>query len=262
MTWRMNQYRSGISLILRRLAWDVSPLGVVEKRRLTKWKNIFEGRRAVILCNGPSLNLVDFDRLQSSGVFTFGLNKINLIFERTKFRPSVVVSINPYVIQQNATFFNNSHMPLFLSKIALQRRYVARRENIHFLHLSGPPGAFGADVRKGVNPGHTVTYVALQLAFFMGFSDVALVGCDHSFSTKGPPNQTVLSGTTDADHFDPRYFAGGMEWQLPDLVASEFHYQVAGTVFREDGRGLLNCTVGGKLELFPRGSLEDFLDGR
>ncbi len=63
----------------------------------------------------------------------------------------------------------------------------------------------------------------MQLAFHMGFKEVALVGCDHSFATKGPAYKTVIAGKEDPDHFDPNYFSGGVKWDLPSIAASTFH---------------------------------------
>ena len=89
--------------------------------------------------------------------------------------------------------------------------------------------------------------------------DLALVGCDHSFSTKGPSNMAVESGKKDESHFDPRYFSGGMKWQLPDLAASEYHYSMAREVYSESGGQITNCTEGGELEIFQRQSLDAWL---
>ena len=51
----------------------------------------------------------------------------------------------------------------------------------------------------------------------MGFSEVYLIGVDHSFDTKGKANQTVVSTGDDPNHFSPEYFGKGFRWQLPDL---------------------------------------------
>jgi hypothetical protein len=110
-----------------------------------------------------------------------------------------------------------------------------------------------------VYQGHTVTFVAMQLAIHMGFREVALVGCDHNFATKGATNQLVTSGDTDPNHFDPHYFADGVKWELPDLVQSEVSYLLAGQVVEALGGRIVNCTEGGKLEIFPRMSLSEFL---
>jgi hypothetical protein len=97
-----------------------------------------------------------------------------------------------------------------------------------------------------------VTYIALQLAFFLGFDPVILVGMDHNFETKGAPNETIVAQGKDRDHFDSRYFADGFRWQLPDLELSERAYTMARDAYQAAGRTVLDATVGGKLTIFPK----------
>jgi len=212
------------------------------------------GKKAVILCNGPSLNTVDFNAL--SDVFCIGLNKINLLFGRTPFRPNIIVSINSLVIQQNQPFFNETSIPLYISDAG--RNIISFRENVRFLHMVRSR-KFARDVSGSVGEGATVTYAALQLAFHLGFSEVALVGCDHNFAVKGVPNRTVISEGHDRSHFDPNYFGPGIKWQLPDLEESEASYRLALLNYAAFGRKVYNSTEGGKLEIYPRISLSEFL---
>ncbi len=244
--------------ILLRLRWDLNPYSWASRRRIRGWKNRFWEQKAIILCNGPSLNKVDFNALEKSGIFSIGLNKINLIFDRTKFRPSAIVAVNPHVIEQNALYFNRTDIPLFLDLIG--RRSVTFRRNVHFMHGIGSLRRFARDCSISIVEGYTVTFVAMELAFHMGFNRVALVGCDHSFIQRGPANKTVVSGNSDPDHFDPQYFAKGVKWQLPDLMVSELQYDTARETYEQFGREIVNCTVGGKLEIFRRMPLEDFLE--
>ena len=253
----INPYRKAAILVLSRLRWDLHPYSWSSRRKIKVWKNRFLGDRAVILCNGPSLNMVDFSALSASRVFTFGLNKINLLFTRTDFRPSAVVAVNPHVMEQNADFYNTTDIPLFLDYHG--RQWVRFNKNVCFLHSADLFGSFARDCTISINQGHTVTYVAMQLAYHMGFKEVGLVGCDHTFATKGPANKTVIAGEKDSNHFDPNYFAGGVKWQLPDLTASELHYERARDTFERYGRKIINCTEGGRLELFPRQPLGEFL---
>jgi len=253
----INPYRSAADLILFRILWDIHPYSWVSRKRIKTWKDRYSGKKAVILCNGPSLNRVNFDDLSSSGVFTFGLNKINLLFKRTDFRPSVIVAVNPHVIEQNSEFYNKTHIPLFFDSNG--KLWVKFRDNVHFIHSAGGSGNFAKDCSISINQGHTVTYVAMQLAFHMGFKEVALVGCDHTFAAKGPANKTIIAGKEDPNHFDPNYFANGVKWQLPDITASELHYEVARDTFERHGKKIINCTEGGKLEVFTRQPLSDFL---
>ena len=253
----INPYLRGGAMVLSRLFWDLHPSAWISRKRLKTWRNRHRGEKAVILCNGPSLNNVDFRLLKRSKIFTFGLNKINLLFERTDFRPSVVVVGNSHVLQQNADFYNTTSIPLFLDSAG--RKWIRFRQNIQFLHKTSATGKFAGDCSLSINPGYTVTYLALQLAFHIGFQKVALVGCDHTFTTKGPANETIASGTVDPNHFDPNYFVGGQLWQLPDLTMSELHYSIAGEFFKNYQRKIVNCTVGGQLEVFERQEFLHFL---
>jgi hypothetical protein len=252
----LNPYRLAGAFLKNRILWDLSRESWRSRRVLRQWRDRFPGRRAVILCNGPSLLKVDFDLLQQSGIFCFGLNKINLLFDKTSFRPSCIVAVNPLVIEQNAPFYETTELPLFLDRCATGR--VGPRANVAFLH-SNPYPQFARDCSLSLWQGYTVTYVALQLAFHMGFRNVALVGADHTFATKGPANQTVVSGARDESHFDPNYFAGGMKWHLPDLFQSEVGYTMARDAFKAAGGQVVNATVGGQLEVFDRLDLDRFV---
>jgi len=252
----LNPYLTAAYEIVNRLKWDIQPESWRSRAKLHRRKDEYAGQKAVILCNGPSLLKTDFDLLQSSGVFTFGLNKINLLFDKTNFRPSCIVAVNPFVIEQNAQYFGETKIPLFLDTYAL--KYVKNRPNTIFLHSSNI-NKFARNCSISIFQGYTVTFVALQLAFHMGFKSVALVGCDHNFAVKGPANETVISGEKDESHFDPNYFAGGVKWQLPDLFQSEVSYVMAKNMYEADGRSIINATHEGKLEIFKRELLEDFL---
>ncbi|MEO6994783.1 MAG: hypothetical protein ABI273_14335 [Lacunisphaera sp.] len=252
----MNPYRFAFRVARDRLRWDLRPESWRSRAKLRKVKGAQIGRRAVILCNGPSLLKADLNLLK--GVFTFGLNKINLLFERSDFRPSCIVAVNPYVIGQNSEFYRSTALPLYLDNQGMAT--VPPRPNVTFLH-SSLEARVVEDVSLSCNQGYTVTCVALQLALHMGFEAVAVIGCDHNFAVKGLANAEVRAEGPDRSHFDPRYFSGGQTWNLPDLSASEYYYSQLAVLYHKLGRGLWNCTEGGALELFPRCSLEDFVRG-
>jgi hypothetical protein len=249
----INPYRNAAAEVLRRLKWDMQPESWASRSKLQALHNIHQGEKAVILCNGPSLLKSDLSLLK--GVKTFGLNKINMLFDKTDFRPTYIASVNPFVNEQNAAFFNETDIPLFLRNDAMQ--HIKPRKNIAFMYPA-MQAKFARDCSMGIYEGFTVTFVALQLAYHMGFQEVALIGCDHNFAQKGPANKTVVSGEKDASHFDPNYFAGGVKWQLPDLLQSEVSYSMARDVYEGSGRKIYNCTEGGLLEIYPRLPLHQF----
>jgi hypothetical protein len=92
----------------------------------------------------------------------------------------------------------------------------------------------------------------MQIAYYLGFGKVILIGVDHSFATKGSPNTQVVSQSDDPNHFDPQYFGKGFRWQLPDLENSELAYRIAKCQFERDNREIVDATIGGRLQVFPK----------
>jgi hypothetical protein len=250
----LNPYRYAAFLIYHRLLWDINPESWRSRKILQGYKEKYYGQKAIIVCNGPSLIKSDLSLLKN--IFTFGLNKINLIFDKSDFRPSCIVAVNPFIIDQNQAFFNTTDIRLFLNSDSA--KYIHSRQNITFLHTAEQK-KFAQDCSFSIYKGNTVTFVAIQIAFHMGFSEVALIGCDHNYATQGPPNKTAVSISDDGNHFDPNYFTKGEHWQLPDLLQSEVAYTMAKYAYEENGRRIFNATDGGMLEVFPRIPLENFL---
>lgn len=250
----INPYRYGAFEIWNRLQWDLNPESWRSRQKLKVCKDKYAGEKAVILCNGPSLLKSDLSLL--NGVFTFGLNKINLLFDKSSFRPSCIVAVNPFVIEQNAEFYNQTDIPLYLDNKA--SKIISSNKNVTFVHTSSQY-KFAQDCSCSLYTGFTVTFIAIQLAFHMGFQDVALIGCDHNFTTKGTPHKTVVSEKEDSNHFSPNYFSKGVKWQLPDIPHSEAVYSLAKDVYNLADRNIVNATEGGNLEVFPRVNLKDFV---
>lgn len=250
----INPYKASGWDIFNRLLWDIRYESWRSRFLLKSVKDKYIGEKAVIICNGPSL--LDSDLSLLSNVFTFGLNKINLLFDKVDLTPSCIVSVNKHVISQNCDFFNNTDIPLYLDSYATQ--YVKKRDNTVFLHTSNQ-FRFAQDCSVSICQGYTVTYVALQLAFHMGFKEVALIGCDHYFHEKGKSNSVVVSSENDRNHFDPNYFSKGSTWQLPDLERSEVAYLMAKAMYAKDERIIYNASARTHLKIFPCISLENFI---
>ncbi len=238
-------------------------------RRLAALKDARKGQRAFIIGNGPSLKQTDLSKLRNE--FTFGLNRIYLMFPELGFPTSCLVSINDLVIEQCAAEMAALEIPKFIawrshrhfishqaSVISDQSSVISRQLPITnyqlptFLYTTYTGPRFSRDVRGRVWEGATVTNVALQLAFHMGFEQVILIGVDHNFASKGDANKTVVSEGDDPNHFSVAYFGKGFRWQLPDLDTSEIGYRLARDAYQKAGREVLDATVGGKLAIFPK----------
>ena len=216
---------------------------------LESYRNQHVGQRCFIVGNGPSLRQTDVSLLKNE--YTFGLNRIYMAFPEFGFTTTYLVSVNELVLEQCAADIAALSLPKFITWRA--RRWFKPGKDLIFLDTDYTgPEEFCGDMTGRVFEGFTVTAVALQLAFFMGFSEVILVGVDHNFTTQGPANTRVTSQGDDPNHFSPNYFGKGFVWQLPDLAGSERAYTLARQAYEAAGRRVVDATVGGKLTIFPK----------
>jgi hypothetical protein len=232
------------------LAWKFSPEANKNSELLMKFKNIHRGERCFIVANGPSLKKTNLNLLANE--VTFGLNRIYLLFENTGFRPTYYVTVNELILEQFAREIHSLPMPKFLNWN--RRSFYEGVSNLFFLKSRMViTDFFQKDILQPLVVGATVTFVALQLAYYMGFQEVVLVGLDHNYVEKGKPSETeVRTNERDQSHFHPHYFPRGSRWQLPDLVRSEIDFSLARKAYEADGRKILDATIDGKCPVFER----------
>jgi hypothetical protein len=187
---------------------------------------------------------------------TFGVNRIYLGFEKWDFVPTYYVAINRLVIEQSANQICSIPGTKFISNRGLP--YLKPQKDIVFVRTHPYPGVdFSSEATQGLNEGSTVTYAAMQLAYYMGFKTVVLIGVDHHFVTPGVPHTEVISEGDDPNHFHPDYFGKGVKWQLPDLQTSERSYKIALAKFWLDDRIIIDATVEGRCPVFCKKNYKD-----
>lgn len=237
------------------LKCSINPLYRESKKRLRGFKDKHKGERCFIIGNGPSLNRMDLSPLRKE--ITFGLNRIYLLFDRLGYSTTYFVSVNPHVIEQSSAEINRLTCAKFISWNA--RRFLHFSDSTIFIRSRTDPKFYRNVGAQGAWEGATVTYVAMQLAYYMGFSEVILIGVDHNFKTEGEPHKLITSEGDDPNHFAPDYFGKGVRWQLPDLKTSEHAYTMARDAYFGAGRRILDATVDGKLNIFPKVRFEDIV---
>jgi hypothetical protein len=227
----------------------------MEYQRLHRWKYFHRGEDCLLICNGPSLNLVEWQRINTTLV-RFGLNKIYLGEKKFGFVPRYLCCVNEKVLRQSAPELNRLGAVKFVSNRVGADLYP---ENpllftINTLHLPENADRFSRDICQYVHEGWTVTHAALQIIYYMGFQRVFIVGMDHRFSlaVTGQENTEVTIDGGDPDHFDPSYFGGGQRWDQPDLANSEISYRAARVAFEAAGRQIVDCTTDGACRVFEK----------
>ena len=211
-------------------------------------KDKFLNKRCFIVGNGPSLNKTNMKLLKNE--YTIGLNRIYLNYENMEFEPTFYCVTNPNVIEQFAQEVDKVNSIKFIRKES--KNLIKNRWNTFFVDR-----LLDRDFNQNFESlewceGWTVTYCAMQVAFYLGFKTVILIGVDHYYKETGVPDKLVTANVNDSNHFHPDYFGKGTKWQYPDLEQSERFYKIAKKVYMENGRMLLDATIGGKLKLFPK----------
>lgn len=253
--WRfISSSRYALQRMAQYPAAYLHPLRRESIRRLQTYHNRYRKERCFIIGNGPSLKNTDLSKLKNE--YSFGLNRIYLLFPEIGFTTTFLVVVNDLVIEQFAAPMLELSLPKFFSwhsrRLFTIPPQLPVEQKPMFLFTTYTGVTFNDDACGRLWEGATVTYVALQLAFFMGFEQVILVGVDHNFATQGKANTTVVSQGDDPNHFAPHYFGKGVRWQLPDLETSERAYRMARDHYQRAGRIILDATVGGKLQVFPK----------
>ena len=246
-------YEAGLRRIKdfpHRLLWNsTSPPSKINQERLNYYHDRHRGERCVIIGNGPSLKNMDLSLIRDE--ITFGMNRIYLLFSKIDFRPTYFVSVNDLVLKQFAAEISALEMPKFINWNLRSEYDLYDPKTIYIKTSLGLKDGFSYDICKPIYSGGTVTFITLQIAFFMGFSEVVLIGIDHNFSDKGIPNTVeVRKNEIDKNHFHPKYFPEGSKWQLPDLQRSELAYMEARTAYEIAGRTIFDATVDGKCNVF------------
>ncbi|NNC51318.1 MAG: DUF115 domain-containing protein, partial [Flaviramulus sp.] len=189
-------------------------------KRKNNWQQLdkYRNRPVLIVGNGPSLNKTPLDKVSPKYV-SIGMNKINLLYEKTSWRPQIITCVNGLVLRQNKDFFNQSDAILILPIKAFYLG-VKVRPNIIFVNLKDHD-KLESDIKKGLSNGCTVTFIALQLAAYLKPTSVNIVGVDHSFKyNKGEGHEIKKFEGDDVNHFSKNYFKN-QYWGIPDLEGSE-----------------------------------------
>jgi hypothetical protein len=133
--------------------------------------------------------------------------------------------------------------------------------NSYKLYWTHDVPRFSPSIAVPIWQGHSVTNVALQVAFYMGLKEVYIIGMDHFIDYK----QTVkvdgkfVNKTMDLNHFDPNYFVGDTQYHHQNLERVELGYKLAREYYEGSGRKLLNASSNTRLneEIIPRINFED-----
>lgn len=218
--------------------------------RIEKFKNIYKGKRCFIIATGPSLKIEDLSRLKEKKEVCISMNRIYLSFNKTQWRPDYYVISDPNCIKQYENEIKEVSMGTkFVSGTDLSNSFWESGigEDIYKFHehLKFDRIKFSEDFSRKAYWGATVTYICIQLAVYMGFKKIYLLGVDHDYSNSGK------------QHFIDNYMSTPLKVNYYFLDKA---YLAAKEYAEEHGIEIYNATRGGKLEIYKRADIDELLN--
>lgn len=254
---------------LLRLRYAFAAKGVPlskNERNLISFKNSLRGQTAILLGNGPSLNKLDANLLD--GLTVFGSNLITTA-NIPNLKVDHVIVEDTFMAEDNRRHFSSlarSDTNLWFGnylKYCMPDGRSCIRLNVSMYYNSSANDfpKWSKDAGRIIYTGGTVSYMALQLAAFMGVKRLILFGFDNNYELpilgEEANGNDILSSGPDLNHFSTDYFGKGKRWHDPMVGRMETSYKRAREMLFPSGVLVVNSTPGGRLEIFPRLALAE-----
>lgn len=223
---------------------------------LRKYEGIYKGERCFVVCTGPSLTAQDVEALKDE--CTFSMNSIIKLFAETSWRPTyyVIEDKDVYISLENELMmydldncFAADYLMDLINETQAKHKFIfypldhwnpcLKNINLSFEH------GFSDNPYSVIYAGYTVTFSIIQMAVYMGFKEIYLLGCDCNYSGEKRHFK---------DYNAPlRYSAFTLEQKMKRA------YQVAREYCDAHGIKIYNATRGGKLEVFERVDFDELM---
>lgn len=243
-----------------------TPHDTENERRFDSIKNKYEGKRIFIVGNGPSLNKMPLYLLRNE--FTMCSNRFYLMKERNNWNPNFFIAVDDLVLKEIHEIVNKNVIPnvnyaffpdIHPSNVDVKKELIDNKENVMWIYTD--KSEFSDEMPKcGINK--TVVNASVQIAAWMGFKEIYLIGVDMTFGNQKATktnSRNWVAAEKDTDHFDPRYIAKGRAFHNPGVAEMFEKFEDCKNFFDKRDIKIYNAGYGGKLEVFPRVNFEQIL---
>ncbi len=225
-------------------------------KKLSLFRDIYDGQVCFLIGNGPSLKPEDLTVLHNNNIKSFASNRIYNTYDKTPWRTDFLVSEDEYVLEEIKDNINEMVCEYKFIPIHLKwYKNINIKNAIYFnqsFYKAGDSRKFSEDIAHDIVCRGTVITTCAQIAIYMGFKKIYLIGVDHSFSRMTDKNGNLIINNNVKDHY-------GVEKNADENTKGIFNVDNATQAFMDlkefanaKGVEIYNATRGGKLEVFPR----------
>lgn len=205
-----------------------------------KLKNRYAHQKCFIVATGPSLSVEDLLVLREQKIFSFGVNGILKLKEQ--WEPDAFVAIDAEFLEKNKKNISECNSAYkFISDVNTFSGNKLSCDYYQLHCITNPISVMPdipEDIENKINAGATVTFVALQIAMYMGFKEIYLLGVDCNY-LKGSKKNHFLEDEV-VDNKDHNVYSMILDYQAVQKYAEKNDIKI------------FNATRGGALEVFPR----------
>lgn len=207
--------------------------------------NTHKGERCFIVATGPSLRFEDLETLKRNKEICFSMNSIYEAFAKTDWRPDYFLVDDCSMLRDESIDWDAIDVPNKLMGDTSEEFWNKEKKDKYYKYhqiyemCQDRLPHFTDDFSRRTYLGYTVTYTCLQLAAYMGFSEIYLLGVDFSYANER--NATY-------GHFYKEEKKEAVGYTKEVLNA----YKATKKYADEHGIKVLNATRGGMLEVFER----------
>ena len=230
----------------------------VKYQYIKELKGSHQGEKCFVVATGPSLTFEDLDALGKSQIYSFGMNSCALALDKTSWVPDMLGVQDEFVYDKIENVLlkeadGKLKRKVWVSDIVASICPSAKRFMqfpLHMLnHKYNPKKTgelkFSEDCYSVIYDNYSIIFSILQLAVYMGFKEIYLLGTDCNYNQK--QQNFIDNGTKDPNR---------------GILGNKLIY--THSLFKKfadaHGVNVVNCTRGGMLEVYPRMAIEDVLN--
>lgn len=227
-------------------------------RPLATYKGIHNGQRCFLIGNGPSLRADDLTKLHEAGEITFAFNRIYNIFDQTNWRPTFYISQDERMLTGCADIVSDLKAQAKFIPIQLKWWNGIDIDDATYFNIVNQQTEdpqqfrFSDNISRCIYNSLTGMYTAAQIAAYMGFTEIYLIGVDHHFHISQNNQGEIVVDNSVKDYFTDKYNEDKDKLYIPNTERSTLTYVAMKRHCDERRIKVFNATRGGRLEVFER----------
>lgn len=248
-------------------------------KKNSKFHRIHEGKRIFILCCGPSIKDMNLSILQNE--FTMDVSSFYLHKDISNIKPKYHCStefiytsklskdsVVRYMRELEDTLGDVQYFFSLQEKDLIEKHGLFQNKRVNYFYFKHFCKSFYEDIDlcSAIMPVHSVPVLCIELAVYMGFKEIYLLGAEHDSILTNQYLYFYEKKDSVFEYTDISVDATGklsidFSASLTDTYFLWEDYKIVKRIAEEKGIKIYNATIGGILDLFDRVEFDSLFNG-